>query len=203
MATQSEKIGSVVQKGILLLSKYLPLPAPAIVAAVSAAAITKILDLREAKITEILSIELNLSHISYVNPDNSELLAFYSRNPIFPELASEFQKEIQSKDFRTLRRFYPLLYGALILKRQVPTLLFHQEIESKQYRNLAMKYEELSKGFSQIDGHADAQNSIDELARDFIEVLSEMFIAAKKELKGKDNQLIFDVIDYVREVAGL
>src|SRR5436305_1047412 len=106
-----ENIGVLVRQGILLFAHVAPIPAPSLVAAIGAAAITKILEVREERISEALSLELSLSHISYLEPDDAELINFYSDNPIYAGLAQDFAPELQRNDNAALRRWYPYLYA--------------------------------------------------------------------------------------------
>ena len=190
------------RKGILLFSGSL-LPAPTLVAAVSAAVITKVLDIHQRRVSEILSEELTLPHISRVEPDDEQIALFFARNPVFPELEQEFDPEIRGKNIRRLRELYPFVYNALILQKQIPALLYHSEIEAGQYRKMAFQYEELVHGYKGIQATADAGSKISHFAADLYEVLSEAYAASRDELKNKNNRFAFDTIDYILEVAAL
>ena len=203
MPEDYEKVGSLVKRGILLFSGLSPIPAASLISAVAAALISKALMVYRQRLTEALSEELSLTHISYAEPDDDDLLAFYSRNPAYPELALSFQNEIQNEDYATLRRHHPYLYAALILKREIPELLFHQEIKKGEFRKLAEEYETLSHGFATIQGTVELKNQINRFAGELLQVIDGVYDAVKDEMKTKDNQLAFDLIDYVREVAGL
>jgi len=203
MPEDYEKVGSLVKRGILLFSGLSPIPAASLISAVAAALISKALMVYRQRLTEALSEELSLTHISYAEPDDDDLLAFYSRNPAYPELALSFQNEIQNEDYATLRRHHPYLYAALILKREIPELLFHQEIKKGEFRKLAEEYETLSHGFAKIQGTVELKNQINRFAGELLQVIDGVYDAVKDEMKTKDNQLGFDLIDYVREVAGL
>ena len=200
MGSGNQKIGDLVRKGILLFSGA-ALPAPALVAAVSAAVITKVLDIHQRRVSEILSTELTLPHVSRVEPDDEQVALFFARNPVFPELEQEFDPEIRGKNIRRLRELYPLLYNALILQKQIPALLYHSEIESKQYRKMAFQYEELVHGYKSIQASADAGSRISHFAADLYEVLSGAYAAARDELKDKKNRFAFDTIVYILEIA--
>lgn len=201
MAEQYGKVGDLVRRGILLLSGLTPIPAASVIAAVAAALVSKALDVHHQRVTQALSEELSLTHISYAEPDDTDLLHFYSRNPLYPEMAVVFQKEIQEEDYAFLRRYYLYLYAALILQRDIPVLLFHQEIVGKQYRKVAEEYEALSRGFIKIQGTVELKNQVNRFAAEFLEVLNAAYEAARDELKTNDNRLQFDIIDYIREVA--
>jgi hypothetical protein len=196
-----EKIGSIVQQGILLFAELVPFPAASLVAAVTAALFAKGFELHNRAVQEILSYELQLQHIAYIEPDDSELLSFFSKNPLFPELAAEFAHETQVRDFRQLRKWYPYLYSVLILKRQIPVLLFHQLLEQRKYRKLAEEYEQLSLGFKAIEGNTELHLKINHFAADLLEVLNEVYEAVKEETEDTRNKLAFEIIDYIREVA--
>jgi len=203
MPARHEKIGELVQRGVLLFSSIIPIPASGLIAAVGAAVISKILEIHERRVTEILSSELSLAHVPYLEPKDGALLEFYRNNPIYPELARAFATEIKTEDLRQLRRLYPFLYNALILKRKIPNLLFHEEIEQKRYRELAEKYEQLSQGYRGIEGKAELEKKINRFAGELLEVILEVYDAAKGQLKTKDNRFAFDLIDYIREAASV
>ena len=172
-------------------------------AAISAATITKLLDIHQRRVTEILSSELSLYHISTVEPDDEQVTLFFARNPVYPELEQEFDEEIRAKNIRRLRELYPLVHNALILKKQVPGLLYHAEIESGQYRKMALQYEQLVHGYKSVEGNAQIERMTGRFAQDLFEVLSEIYSAAKGELKNKKNKFAFDTIDYILEVGSL
>ena len=203
MPARHEKIGELVQRGVLLFSSIIPIPASALIGAVGAAVISKILEIHERRVTEIVSSELSLAHVPYLEPKDGALLEFYRNNPIYPELARAFATEIKTEDLRQLRRLYPFLYNALILKRKIPNLLFHEEIEQKRYRELAEKYEQLSQGYRGIEGKAELEKKINRFAGELLEVILEVYDAAKGQLKTKDNRFAFDLIDYIREAASV
>ena len=204
-----ENIGAIIRQGVVLFARVVPIPAPALVGAIGAAAITKILEAREDRISEALSSELTLPHLSYLEPDDAELTQFYAANSIYPALAREFEQELKAEarpaeprpGLESLRRWYPYLYSALILKRQIPALLFHQQIEAQQYRLLAQKHEQLSHGFLEISGDSNLNASIDGYGSEVWSVINAVYEAARDELKTKTNQLAFDIIDYILEVA--
>ncbi|HET6268136.1 MAG TPA: hypothetical protein VFG11_10500 [Acidobacteriota bacterium] len=201
MPARFEQIGSLVRKGVLLFSGLIPIPAASLVAALGAAVVSKTLEIHDRRISEALSQELSLAHVAYVEPDDAELLRFYSHNPLYPNLASQFKDEIERNDLITLRRAYKWLYSALILKREIPALLFHQDIESGNYRKLAAEYEELAQGFDRIQGMVKIAEPIDHFGADLWEVVNAAYEAAREELKDKDSSFAFDVVDYIREVA--
>jgi hypothetical protein len=201
MPARNERIGELIQRGILLFSQFVAFPASALVAAVSAAVISKLVEIHHRRVTEVLSEQIGLKHISYLEPDPDTLLKFYRANPFYPGLADQFNPELESHDVQNLRRWYPYLYSALILKRQVPALLFHKEIEDGKYRELAENYEVLSHGYEVIQGDPDKQGQVNHFAEELWEVVQEIYEAAKDELKGKENAFAFDLIDYIREVA--
>ncbi len=201
MPARYEKIGALVQRGVLLFSGIVPIPAPALIGAVGAAVISKILEIRERRVTEILSSELALAHVAYLEPKDEALLDFYRKNPVYPNLAHAFATEISAQDLSELRRLYPFLYNVLILKRKIPNLLFHEEIEQKRYRELAEKYEELSRGYRGMEGNAELGRKINHFAGQLLEVILEAYDAAKGQLKTKDNRFAFDLIDFIREAA--
>jgi len=203
MPDKIDRIGEVVRHGVLLLARVAPIPSPALVSAIGAAVISKIIDLHQRRVSEILSIELSLGHVSAIEPDSEALLAFFAENPIYPELAAQFHNEIRAGDFDYLRSFYPYIYGILILKRRLPALLFHAELEQKQYRKAAEKYAVLSKGYDSIQGDSEVENLINHVGSDLFEVINEAYEAVKDELRNKENQFVFEVIDYIREVATL
>jgi hypothetical protein len=201
MPSRNERIGTVVQQGILTFSRFVPIPAATLVSAIAAAVIVKILDQHEQRVSEVLSTELSASHISYVNPDDSELLSFYEKNFLYPELKSEFQPEIESGNITRLRELYPYIYSALILQRQVPALLFNQEIKQKKYRELALLYEELSRGYSAIEANAELQTNINRFAGELLIVLDAAYEAFRKEKKNNKHEAIYEIIDLVREIV--
>lgn len=201
MAERYGKVGDLVRRGILLFSGITPIPAASVIAAVAAALISKTLDVHHQRVTDALSEELSLTHISYAEPDDRDLLHFYTGNPLHPDLGTEFQKEIQNQDYAFLRKYYLYLYTAFILHREIPRLLFHHEIEDRQYRKVAEEYEALSRGFAGIQGTVELKNQVNHFAMEFLEVLNAVYEAARDELKTKDNRLQFDLIDYIREVV--
>jgi hypothetical protein len=201
MATAKRGIAEIIQKGVLLFSEIVPFPASSLVAAVSAAAIAKMVGLHKEHVSEILSTELFPEHFSYVEPDEEALFRFYRDNQLFPDLATEFTEEIAAHDSQKLRRIYPFLYNALILKKQVPTLLFHKQIEQRQYRSLAANYEALAHGYAEIKGDVKIERQINHFATDLLKVLNDIYAASEDELRTPGNHLIFDVIDYIREFA--
>src|SRR5262249_33336210 len=152
MPAGKERIGGLVQRGVLLFSQFVAFPASALVAAVGAAVIGKVVEIHHRRVTEVLSEEIGLKHISYLEPDPDTLLKFYKANQVYPGLSDQFEPELSNHDLENLRRWYPYLYGALFLKRQVPALLFHKEIEDGKYRELAENYEVLSRGYEVIQG---------------------------------------------------
>ena len=201
MPSRNERIGSVVQQGILIFSRLLPFPASTLVSAIAAAVVTKILDQHEQRVSEVLSTELSASHISYVNPDDAEMLAFFEKNFLYPELRSEFEPELNSGNITRLRELYPYIYSALILERQVPALLFHEEIKQKKYRELALLYEELSRGYTAIEGNAELETKINRFAGELLVVLDAAYEAFRKEKKVDKNEIVYEIIDLVREIA--
>ena len=200
MPAKNEKIGELVRRGVLLFSQAVPFPASALVAAIGAAAVSKILEIHEKRVSEILSSELTLDHISYVEPTRPALMDFYVNNPLYPELAKEFSDEISKQDERRLRSLYPFLYGALVLKREIPNLLFHREIQQKQFRKMAENYEQLSRGFHGLEGDAALYDKINHFGGELLEVLNEVYEETKKEITTEKRKFAFDVIDYIREV---
>jgi hypothetical protein len=198
---EKEKIGELVRRGVLLFAQAVPFPSSTLVAAIGAAVVSKIVDLRRKRISEILSSELTLNHISYVEPHKKALLDFYGRNPLYPELAGEFAPEIKAQDIGRLRAVYPYLYSALVLKRKVPVIFFHQEMEHKKYREMAEKYERIAEGFEGIQGDAKLRDQINHFGGELLQVINEAYEAAKGELKTKDREFAFDIIDYIREVV--
>jgi hypothetical protein len=201
MPSTNERIGAIVQQGIVIFSRYVPFSASTLVSAIAAAVITKILDQHEKRVSEVLSVELSPSHIPYVNPDNAELLAFYEKNFLFPELASEFEQELYTGNISKLRQLYPYLYSALVLERQLPTVLFHKEIKEKKYRDLAQQYEELSQGFTSVEANAELESNINHFAGELLVVLDAVYEAFRKENKNNQLEAIYDLIDLVRELA--
>ncbi len=191
------------QRGVLLFSSIIPIPASALIGAVGAAVISKILEIRKRRVIEILSSELGLAHVPYLEPKDESLLDFYRKNPLYPELAHAFATEIGAEDLRPLRRLYPFLYNALILKRKIPNLLFHEEIEQKRYRELAEKYEQLSLGYRGIEGNAELERKINRFAGELLELILEVYDAAKGQFKTKGNRFAFDLIDFIREAAAI
>src|SRR5262249_23741656 len=165
-------IGEVVRRGVLLLARVAPIPSAPLVSAIGAAVISKIIDLHQRRVSEILSIELSLGHVSAIEPDSEALLAFFAENPVYPELASQFHNEIRAGDFDHLRSLYPYVYGILILKRRLPALLFHAELEQKQYRQAAEEYAALSKGYYSIQGDSEVENLINHVGSDLFEVIN-------------------------------
>lgn len=203
MNSGNQRIGDLVRRGILLFSGVAAIPAPALVAAVSAAAITKLLDIHQRRVTEILSAELTLPHISRVQPDDEQVALFFARNPVYPQLEQQFDEEIRAKNIRRLRDLYPLVHNALILQKQVPALLYHAEIEGKQYRKMALQYEQLVHGYKGIEGNPEIERVANHFAGELLEVLQDIYGAVKDELKDKKNRFAFDTIDYIIEVASL
>lgn len=201
MPERYEQVGALVRRGVLLFSGLVPIPAATLIAAVGAAIVSRMMELHSARVTAVLSEELSLTHISYAEPDDSDLVRFYSSNPIFPELASEFQAEIGNNNVADLRNHYPYLYAALILKREIPALVFHQEILKKEYRKLAREYETLSRGFRRIDGTVELKTRVNQFATDLLQVIDAVYRAVEDEMKTKENQLSFEIIDYIRDVA--
>jgi hypothetical protein len=201
MATATPRLAHLIQQGVLLFSQVVPFPASTLVAAVSAAAISKMVELHKEHVAEILNMQLLPDHIAFVEPSDSELLDFFRTNRLFPKLAMEFEAEIENRDMARLRHIYPYLYNCLILKKQVPLLLFHEQIEKAQYRNLAATYEALSRGYAEIHGDVRVQDEMNQFGADLLAVLSEIYGASEKELRSPDNKLIFEIIDYIREVA--
>jgi hypothetical protein len=196
-----EKIGSIVQRGILLFSQVVPIPSASLIAAIAAAIFSKSLELKEKHVSEVLSYELQLQHVAYIEPDDEELLRFFEKNPLFPGLSSEFETEIESGDIGRLRAWYPYLYAVLILKRQIPTILFHDALQKGNYRKLAEEYERLSAGFKAIEGDVELHRKMNQFALELLEVLNEVYEAVKAETENERNQLAFEIIDYIREVA--
>jgi len=201
MPSENQRIGDLVRRGVLLFSQSIPLPAPTLVSAIAAAVIAKALDLRDARISDVLGRELSLGHVPRIQPDDKELMLFYANNPLYPELAAEFEEEFLRNDFETLRRYYPLLHNALVLRREIPSLLFHEEIERRQFRKMALLYDELSRGYHEIEGDPDFEESVNRFATELLLVLSEVYEAVRDDLKDKENRAAFDIIDYIREVA--
>lgn len=196
-----EKIGPIVQQGILLFSQVMPFPAAPLIAAIAAAILSKGFELKEKRVSEVLSYELRLQHVAYIEPDDAELLRFFKNNPLFPELAGQFATEIENGDIGRLRAWYPYLYSVLILKRQIPAILFHEALEQRNYRTVAEEYEQLSVGFKTIEGEVDLHLRINRFAAELLEVLNEVYEAVKEETENERNRLAFEIIDYIREVA--
>ena len=201
MPSREERIGSLLHQGIIFFARIIPFPASSLVAAIGAAVLTKILQQHQAHVSEVLSIDLSAGHIPYVNPDDEELLNFYQDNFLFPELKTEFELEINSKDLTRLRSWYPFLYSALVLQRQLPMLLFHKQIQQKKYRALAIQYEQLSRGYSIIEANAAIKSNINHFGQKLFEVLIAAYPEIKKELKDKENQIIFDLMDSILEIV--
>jgi hypothetical protein len=194
-------IGEVIKQGLLLFSKGFPIPAVGIVSSIAAAVISKSIEVHKKRVSDALAQELSLQHVSYVQPDDSELLNFYKKNPIYPSLAKEFDKEIKAKDWKQLLKFYPYLYSALILKREIPEMLFHQEIEDGEFRKLAMDYEQLSRGYAVIQGKPELKRKVNRFAGQLLQVLEAAYDSAKDKLPGKKTSTVFEVIDLIREIA--
>ena len=97
--------------------------------------------------------------------------------------------------------YYPFLYSALVLKREVPLLLFHREIEEKKFRTLAENYQSLSHGYLALEGNVEAHGQINHFASQLLEILMEVYEASKEELKNKENRFAFDWIDYIRDIS--
>ncbi len=196
-----KNVGEVVRQGLLLFSQGIPIPAVNLVAAIAAAVVSKSLDVHQKRVSEALSQELALQHISYLEPDDSDLMSFYSKNPIYPGLAKEFAKEIKAKDWKQLRKLYPYLYSALILKREIPELLFHDEMEKGEFKKMAVQYEQLGKGFAAIEGKPQLRRKVNRFAGQLLEVLEEAYGALKKEWPRKKSTRALEIIDLVREIA--
>jgi hypothetical protein len=194
-------IGEVVRQRLLLFSKGIPIPAVNLVSAIAAAVLSKTLEVHQKRVSEALSQEIRLQHISYVQPDNKELLNFYNKNPIIPELAKEFEKEIKQKGWKSLRKYYPYLYSALVLKLEIPTLLFHQEIEQGEFRKMAIQYEQLARGYAAIEGKPALHRKINRFARQLLEVILEAYDTARKELPRNKNAIAYEILDLIREIA--
>jgi len=114
--------------------------------------------------------------------------------------ALRMSDEISKQDERRLRSLYPFLYGALVLKREIPNLLFHREIQQKQFRKMAENYEQLSRGFHGLEGDAALYDKINHFGGELLEVLNEVYEETKKEITTEKRKFAFDVIDYIREV---
>lgn len=196
-----KNIGEVVRQGLLLFSQGVPIPAVNLVAAIAAAVVSKSLDVHQKRVSQALSEELALQHISYLEPDNTDLMNFYKKNPLYPGLAIEFAKEIKAKDWKQLRKFYPYLYSALILKREIPELLFHDEMEKGELKKVAIQYEKLGKGYAVIEGKPELRRKVNRFAGQLLEVLEEAYGAAKKEWPRKKSTRALEIIDLVREIA--
>ena len=97
MPTKHEQVGDLVRRGVVLFSNIVPFPASGLIAAIGAAVISKILDIHQRRVSEILGAELRLDHISYVEPDEDALIHFYNQNPVYPELSVQFKEEIDSR----------------------------------------------------------------------------------------------------------
>jgi len=203
MPSKHEQVGNLVRRGVLLFSGIVPFPASSLVAAIGAAVISKILDIHERRVTEILSVELRLDHISYVEPNKDALLHFYSRNPVYPELAEQFSQEISLQNIDILLSYYPYLYSAFVLKREIPSLLFHREIEARQFRALAEDYQTLSRGYHSLEGNVEVQGQINHFGSQLLEVLMEVYEVSKDRLKTKKNQFAFEWMDYIHDISTL
>jgi hypothetical protein len=200
-SSTNQRIGELVRRGVLLFAGSVPVPGSTFIAAIAAAALSKTMDLRDSRVSEVLGRQLELPHVPYVEPDDEQLLAFYRSNPLHPRLAGSFREEIASRDCRTLREFYPWLYGALVLKRDLPAILFHSELEAGEYRQLAVKYRDLAAGYEGILGKANVDEEVDRFAGDLLQVLNEIYAAGRAELLNKQNREAFDLIDFIKEVA--
>jgi hypothetical protein len=201
MPSREERIGSLLHQGILFFARIIPFPASSLVAAIGAAVLTKILQQHQSHVSEVLSIDLSPAHIPYVNPDDEELLTFYQDNFLFPELKTEFELEINSKDLNRLRVWYPFLYSALVLQRQLPTLLFHKQIQQKKFRALAIQYEQLSRGYSGIEANAAIKTNINHFGQKLFEILVAAYPEIKSEIKDKENEYIFEIMDSILEIV--
>ena len=201
MPVAAEKIGEVVRQGLLLFSKGIPIPAVSLVSAIAAAVITKSIEVHRKRVSDALSFQLELQHISYVQPDRIKLLAFFKKNPIYPELAAEFDKEIKTKNWKELNRLYPYLYSALVLENQIPLLLFHKELENGEFRKMALAYEKLAKGFTELNEKPQVRTKVNRFGAQLLEVLSEAYGAARKEMPRKNETIALEVIDLIRELA--
>ncbi len=73
-----------------------------------------------------------------VKPD-AFILSFFSAHP---ELAQAFSSEIQKKDTSTLRKIFYNLYPIIGLEDPFLSGLFHQELESKDYKEIVQQYEQ-------------------------------------------------------------
>jgi hypothetical protein len=69
MPLNAEKIGEVIRQGLLLFSKGIPIPAVSVVSAIAAAVITKGIEVHQKRVSQALSLQLELQHISFVQPD--------------------------------------------------------------------------------------------------------------------------------------
>ena len=194
-------IGEVIRQGLLLFSKGFPIPAVGIVSSIAAAVISKSIEVHKKRVSDALAQELSLEHVAYIQPDDEELLNFYKKNPVYPSLAKEFDKEIKSKDWKQLRKFYPYLYSALILKREIPEMLFHQEIENEEYRKLAEEYEQLARGYAVIQGKPELKRKVNRFAGQLLQVLEAAYDSAKDKIPGKKAGTVIEVIDLIREIA--
>jgi hypothetical protein len=87
----------------------------------------------------------------------------------------------------------------LILKNEIPTLLFREEIENEEFRQMALDFEKLSKGYSVINAKPAYRNKVNRFAGQLLEVLNEAYAAGRKEFK-KDH-IALEVLDLISEIA--
>jgi len=128
----------IVQGGIRFISQFFPQSRYLYFPLLTAALVWAIASSREWK-EKIFSWEVWLDpHFVKVKSDEF-ILSFFVDHP---ELSQTFAEEIQNRDLPALRKLFYSLYPLVGLEDPFLTGLFHQELESKDYKAIVREYEE-------------------------------------------------------------
>lgn len=127
----------VVQEGIRFIAQFFPQSRYLYFPLLSAALVWSIERSKEWK-KKIFSWEVWLDPSSMKVKSDEFVLNFFSDHP---DLCQAYAEEIQAGDVMTLRKHFDSLYPIVGLEDPFLSGLFHQELESKEYREIVRQYE--------------------------------------------------------------
>jgi len=136
-------------------------------------------------------------HWVKVKPDEFIIKFFF----LHPDLSQVYEKEIKKEDLVSLREAFQSLYPILGLEEPFLTGLFHQELESKDYKKIVRQFEErVAQAISEIesiDRKAKFMEGLKAIALEMASLSSAMFTdksvqkalakIIKKEMEGKND----------------
>lgn len=126
----------IVEDGIRFLSEIFPLKTYLYFPLLNASAIWAAKRLDEWR-EQIFSWKVWLEPDTLLTKPDEFILNFFQNTPC---LGKAFQAEIQSKDMKALRRAFVCLFPVVGLEDPFLTALFHQELESGDFRKIVEEF---------------------------------------------------------------